>query len=139
MCRTKIVCTLGPASSDEITLRGLMQAGMDVARVNFSHGDHETHAQTIALLRQLANEEGKLVAIMADLQGPKLRVGEIVGEPVHLEQGTEFTLTTRPVPGSSEAVHLPHAEIVRDFISGMTDEYFLSQCPESMRPSIQRM
>jgi pyruvate kinase len=118
MCRTKIVCTLGPASSDEITLRGLMQAGMDVARVNFSHGDHETHAQTIALLRQLATEEGKLVAIMADLQGPKLRVGEIVDEPVHLEQGTKFTLTTRSVPGSSEAVHLPHAEIVRDLSTG---------------------
>jgi len=95
-----------------------MQAGMDVARVNFSHGDQETHARTISLLRRLADEEGKLVAIMADLQGPKLRVGEIIEEPVQLEKGTEFTLTTRPVPGSSEAVHLPHPEIVRDLSLG---------------------
>jgi pyruvate kinase len=114
MCRTKIVCTLGPATSDETAVRGLMQAGMDVARINFSHGDHETHARTIALLRSLAAEEGKLIAIMADLQGPKLRVGEIAAGQVRLVQGDEFRLTTRAVPGSSEAVHLPHPEIVRD-------------------------
>jgi pyruvate kinase len=118
MCRTKIVCTLGPASSDETTVRGLMQAGMDVARINFSHGDHKTHAQTIAMLRRLSNQEGKLVAIMADLQGPKLRVGEIASEQIRLEQGSEFALTTRPVPGSSEAAHLPHPEIVRDLNLG---------------------
>lgn len=118
MCRTKIVCTLGPATADEGTLRGLMQAGMDVARINFSHGDHETHAQTIASLRQLSVEEDKLVAIMADLQGPKLRVGEIAGGQVHLKRGNEFALTTGPVSGSSEAVHLPHPEIVRDLAVG---------------------
>ncbi len=114
MCRTRIVCTLGPATRQETMLRGLMQAGMDVARVNFSHGDQATHAETISLLRRLAAEEGKLVAIMADLQGPKLRVGDIEGGQVQLEQGNSFTLTTRTVPGSSEAVNLPHPEIVRD-------------------------
>jgi pyruvate kinase len=118
MCRTKIVCTLGPATSDEMTLRGVMQAGMDVARVNFSHGDHETHAQTIASLRRLSAEEEKLVAIMADLQGPKLRVGEITGGQVHLKRGDEFTLTAHAVPGSAEAVHLPHPEIVHDLSLG---------------------
>jgi pyruvate kinase len=118
MCRTKVVCTLGPATRDETTLRGLMQAGMDVARINFSHGDQETHAQTIALLRRLSNEEDKLVAIMADLQGPKLRVGDIAEGQVQLEQGDEFTLTTRPVSGSPEVVHLPHPEIVRDLSLG---------------------
>lgn len=118
MCRTKIVCTLGPASSEEAILRGLMQAGMDVARVNFSHGDHETHAQTIRLLRCLATQENKLVAIMADLQGPKLRVGDIAEGQINLKRGDEFRLTTRPVPGSSEAVHLPHPEIVRDLSVG---------------------
>jgi pyruvate kinase len=114
MCRTKIVCTLGPATSAPGTLRGLMQAGMDVARINFSHGDHETHARTIAALRQLSEEEGKLVAIMADLQGPKLRVGEIAGGQVQLEQGAKFALTTCSTSGSSLAVHFPHPEIVRD-------------------------
>ena len=104
MCRTKVVYTLGPATRDETTLRGLMQAGMDVARVNFSHGDQETHAQTIALLRRLSSEEDKLVAIMADLQGPKLRVGDIAEGQVQLEQGDEFTLTTRLVSGSPEVV-----------------------------------
>jgi pyruvate kinase len=114
MCRTKIVCTLGPATSQDETMRGLMQAGMDVARVNFSHGDHETHAQTIALVRRLATEEEKLVAVMADLQGPKLRIGDVAGGQTFLQQGDEFTLTTRQVAGSSAAVHLPHPEIVRD-------------------------
>ncbi len=118
MCRTKIVCTLGPATGDESALRGLLQAGMDVARVNFSHGAHTTHAHIISELRRVAAEEGKLVAVMADLQGPKLRVGEIVGDQVHLRQGAQFTLTTRPVPGSAEEVHLPHPEIVRDLTIG---------------------
>jgi pyruvate kinase len=114
MCRTKIVCTLGPATADELTLRGLMQAGMDVARINFSHGDRDTHADTIAMLRRLAEEENRLVSIMADLQGPKLRVGEIEGGEIQIKKGAEFRLTTQPVPGSADAVHLPHPEIVRD-------------------------
>lgn len=118
MGRTKIVCTLGPASSDESTMRGLMEAGMDVARINFSHGDHATHEKTIALVRRLSEQEGKLVAIMGDLQGPKLRVGEIEGGPINIQKGARFALTTRPVPGSSEEVHLPHPEIVRDLRTG---------------------
>lgn len=118
MCRTKIVCTLGPATNDETTLRGLMQAGMDVARVNFSHGDHATHARMIEMLRRLATEEGKLCSVMADLQGPKLRIGDIAGGKVRLNDGDEFILTTRHVPGSREAVHLPHPEIVRDLTIG---------------------
>lgn len=95
-------------------MRGLMRAGMDVARVNFSHGDHETHARTIALLRRLAAEENKLVATMADLQGPKLRIGEIANDRTTVHQGNDLILTTRPVQGSSKEVHLPHPEIVRD-------------------------
>ncbi len=114
MCRTKIVCTLGPSTATDEALRGLLQAGMDVARINFSHGDHDTHAQTIAALRRLAQQEDKLVAVMADLQGPKLRIGEIAEGQVLLQQGEPFTLTTRPVPGSPHRVHLPHPEIVRD-------------------------
>ncbi len=114
MCRTKIVCTLGPATANDETLRGLMQAGMDVARVNFSHGNHQTHAQTIASLRRLSDEEDKLVAIMADLQGPKLRVGEIAGGQIRLKQGDTFYLSTDPTPGSPQAAHFPHPEVVRD-------------------------
>ena len=118
MCRTKIVSTMGPATSDEKTVRGMMQAGMDVARVNFSHGNRATHAQTIGLVRRLAADEGRLVAIMADLQGPKLRIGEIAAGHVDLSEGDEFTLTTRPVRGSSGAVHFPHSEVFRDLTVG---------------------
>ena len=75
--KTKIVCTIGPASSDRETLRALIRAGMDVARVNFSHGTRETHSETIHLVRRTAAEEEAIVAVLADLQGPKLRIGRL--------------------------------------------------------------
>lgn len=75
--RTRIVATIGPASSNEEVIRGMIRAGMDVARINFSHGDHETHARNIATIRKVAAEEDAVVAIMGDLQGPKIRLGKI--------------------------------------------------------------
>jgi pyruvate kinase len=111
MRRTKIVCTLGPASQSEETLREMIRAGMDVARINFSHGDHETHARNIVLARRLAQEEGRVLAVMGDLQGPKLRVGEIATQ-VTLREGQDFNLTTRPVPGDDREVNLPHPEVI---------------------------
>lgn len=117
MRRTKIVCTLGPASQSEETLREMIRAGMDVARINFSHGDHQIHARNIALLRRLAQEEGRVLAVMGDLQGPKLRVGEIAAQ-VTLRQGTDFNLTTRPVPGDDREVNFPHSEVIRDVQPG---------------------
>ncbi|HEX7019721.1 MAG TPA: pyruvate kinase [Gemmatimonadaceae bacterium] len=76
-CRTKIVCTLGPSSSSRDALRSLMEAGLNVARVNFSHGTHEAHARTIALVREVADELKRPVAILGDLQGPRIRVGDL--------------------------------------------------------------
>ena len=111
MRRTKIVCTLGPASQSEETLREMIRAGMDVARINFSHGDHETHARNSALVRRLAQEEGRVLAVMGDLQGPKLRVGEIAAQ-VTLREGQDFNLTTRPVPGDDREVNFPHPEVI---------------------------
>ena len=73
----KIVATLGPSSSDEATLRELIAAGMDVARLNFSHGTHEDHAEKVKLLRKLSDELGKPISILMDLQGPKLRIGKL--------------------------------------------------------------
>ena len=73
----KIVATLGPASSDEAVLTEMVKAGLDVARLNFSHGEHETHAEMIALIRQISTKLGKPVSILLDLQGPKLRVGNL--------------------------------------------------------------
>nr|MDQ3082863.1 pyruvate kinase [Gemmatimonadota bacterium] len=89
--RTKIVCTLGPASSTEEGIRGLMQAGMNVARLNFSHGTHAQHAETIATLRRLSRERSHPVALLGDLQGPRIRVGDIPGE-IHVQQGDDLIL-----------------------------------------------
>ena len=77
MHRTKIVCTIGPATNSAEKMRALMHAGMNVARINFSHGDHDAHRESIATLREVAEQERCLIAIIADLQGPKLRVGDI--------------------------------------------------------------
>jgi len=118
MSRTKIVCTIGPASRSPDVIRSLIRAGMDVARINFSHGDQPTHAQSIATLRQVAEEEGELVAIMADLQGPKLRVGEIEGEGIELCEGGVVTLTARPRPGVRDEIPVPHPELLRILQAG---------------------
>jgi len=120
MSRTKIVCTIGPASSSPDVMRGLIQAGMNVARINFSHGDHATHARSIATLRQIAGQEGRLVAMMADLQGPKLRVGEIEGEAVELREGDIVILTSRPRPDATNEIPVPHPELLRDLRAGQT-------------------
>ena len=88
MKKAKIVCTIGPASRDEKILAGLIDAGMDVARVNFSHGTHEEHGEVIRRIRSLSDT----VAVMQDLQGPKIRVGEIGGEGMKLTAGEEVTL-----------------------------------------------
>ena len=118
MPRTKIVCTIGPASSSPDVMRELLRAGMSVARINFSHGDHATHARAIATLRQVAAEEGQLVALMADLQGPKLRVGEIEGGAVELHEGDLVVLTPHPRPGVTAEIPLPHPELLRDLQAG---------------------
>lgn len=120
MPRTKIVCTIGPASDSPEMMRELIRAGMDVARINFSHGDHATHGRAIATLRQVAEEEGRLVAVMADLQGPKLRVGEIEGETVELCKGDLVTLTARPHSGMADEIPIPHPELLRDLLIDQT-------------------
>jgi pyruvate kinase len=112
MIRTKIVCTLGPASDDEDIMRAMIRAGMSVARINFSHGDHATHAARIERVRRIAREENVVLAVLGDLQGPKLRVGQIAGDAVMLHAGQEITLTLRDVPGSAQEVTLPHPELV---------------------------
>ena len=89
--RTKIVCTLGPSTATDDTIRGLIEAGMNVARVNFSHGTHDQHAATIALVRRLAKASGKPIAILGDLQGPRIRIGDLPA-PLMLEVGGDVTL-----------------------------------------------
>jgi len=110
--KTKIVCTLGPASSDESVLGKMVRAGMDVARINFSHGTQEEHARTIERVRRVAEAEQATVAVMADLQGPKLRIGALA-EPLNLRPGDWISLTTQAADGSHHAIPLPHPEIIR--------------------------
>jgi pyruvate kinase len=93
--RTKIVATLGPASQDEKTIRGLIKAGMNVARLNLSHGDHEEHARLYGLLRKVAQKSTKPICILLDLQGPKVRIGKLPGDAIRLTPNEKVTLTTR--------------------------------------------
>lgn len=116
--RTKIVATIGPSSWDEDKLRRMIQAGMDVARINFSHGDHERHKQTIEAVRRIAEDERRVVAILSDIQGPKIRIGA-VKEPVDLRQNDKITLTLDEADGTDNVVTLPHPEFIRDITPGM--------------------
>ncbi len=112
MNRTKMVCTVGPAVDTDEHIRALIRAGMSVARVNFSHGDHATHAARIERVRRISREENAIVAILGDLQGPKLRVSKIAGGPVMTVPDQSITLTLREVAGDAHEVTLPHPELV---------------------------
>ena len=107
----KIVATLGPASSDEAMIRKLFEAGADVFRLNMSHGDQADHRARHAAIRKVEAETGRPIAILADLQGPKLRVGTFAGDGAELVDGARFRLDLDPAPGGPDRVGLPHPEI----------------------------
>lgn len=107
----KIVATLGPASSDKETIRALNEAGADVFRLNMSHGTHAEQAARHALIREIEAETGRPIAILADLQGPKLRVGTFAAGAVELDEGRAFRLDLDPAEGDDDRVCLPHPEI----------------------------
>jgi pyruvate kinase len=110
--RTKIIATLGPASSSAEVISRLFQAGADVFRLNFSHGVHDDHAARIAIIRDLEQKFDRPIGILADVQGPKLRVGRFGGGRVQLQTGQPFTLDLNPTPGDVRRVNLPHPEII---------------------------
>ena len=101
--KTKIVSTIGPATQSPEMLAKLLDAGMNIARINFAHGDLATHRQVIRDLRRVAIAMHKRVAIMGDLPGPKIRLGDIAGGPVELERDTHFTLVTDEIVGDVRA------------------------------------
>jgi pyruvate kinase len=111
--RTKIVATLGPASSSAEVIERLFLAGADVFRLNFSHGSHADHAERIATIRALEEKVGRPIGILADVQGPKLRVGRFQGGRVQLQTGQPFRLDLNPTPGNVSRVQLPHIEIIQ--------------------------
>ncbi len=122
--KTKIVCTIGPASDSPATLQEMIQAGMNVARLNFSHGDFQSHRETIKKIRTASEAVGKRIAIMADLPGPKMRIGELAEEPVELKAGDPFTLTTEDIAGDAARVSVSFARLPKAVKPG--DRLFLN-------------
>lgn len=120
MRKTKIVCTIGPATRSPERLEQLIEAGMDVARLNFSHGSQEEHGQVMAEVRRIARQWGRPVAILQDLAGPKIRIGPIADAPIILESGQTFTITNRNVPGSVKEVSLTYKDLPKDVRAGDT-------------------
>ena len=116
--KTKILATLGPASSDETMIRKLAEAGADVFRINMSHADHDLMRTLVARIRNVERGLGRPIGILADLQGPKLRVGKFAEGSASLTPGQHFVLDDDPTPGNSERVHLPHPEILRSVEPG---------------------
>jgi pyruvate kinase len=117
--RSKIICTLGPASDSAEMVVRLMQAGMDVARLNFSHGTHAEHARTIAHIREASGRQAKPIAILADLQGPKIRTGALEGGgPVSLRAGQRFVITTANTPGTTAGVSTTYKGLPREVRRG---------------------
>ena len=109
--RTKIVATAGPATSDEQTLTSLIQAGVDVVRLNFSHGSHEEHAAMIDLVRKISKNLDRPVTLLQDLQGPKIRTGEVKNDGITLEKGQPLTLTTEKIIGDEQRIPVDFAQL----------------------------
>lgn len=118
MPRAKIVCTLGPASSTPERIGELIDAGMNVARLNFSHGSHEDHAKMLHTVRAEADRRGKAVAALLDLQGPKIRVGRFANGQIELRPGTEFTITTENIVGDEKRVSTTYSMLPSDVKPG---------------------
>jgi pyruvate kinase len=132
--RTKIVCTLGPATGSLERVRALIDAGMDVARLNFSHGSREQHASMYAAVRQASDDAGRAVGVMADLQGPKIRLGQFEGGAAVLESGSTFTVTTEPGTGTSERAWVSYEALAREMAPGDTlliDDGMIKLCAVS--------
>src|SRR5262249_53324420 len=119
MRRTKIVATIGPATSSPEKIAHLIDAGMDVARLNFSHGTHEDHAQRIALLREAAGKAARPLAILQDLQSPKIRTGSLAGHtPVVLHPGDRFDITTHDISGTASRASTTYTQLPHDVQPG---------------------
>lgn len=120
MRKTKIVCTIGPASASTEMQIELIKAGMDVARINFSHGSAEIYAKRIENLRNAAARTGKPIAIMTDLQGPKIRVGELESERIYLAKGSLVNITPEPIAGNARRFTINYPHLIRDVGIGNT-------------------
>lgn len=120
MRRTKIVCTIGPASEKKETLRELVRAGMNVARLNFSHGSHEEHLQRIQCIREVEREQGTRIAILLDTKGPEIRTGVLKQDQVELRTGDKIILTTEEIEGDASRVSVSFKKLPEDVSPGST-------------------
>lgn len=121
MKKTKIICTMGPNTNDETMMRKLVQNGMDIARFNFSHGDHEEQKGRMDMLKKIREEENKPIAILLDTKGPEIRTGVLKdGKKVQLEAGETFTLTTDEIVGDNKIVSITYKGLVEDVKAGST-------------------
>ena len=118
-CRTKIICTLGPACDNEETLKSLIEEGLDGARFNFSHGTHPEHLERIQRFRKVEKEMGQKLPCILDTKGPEIRLGKFA-QPVVLQQGQKFTLTTKEVDGDINQSYISHKGITKDLKPGNT-------------------
>jgi pyruvate kinase len=117
--RAKIICTIGPACNTEAAMRDLLRLGMDIARLNFSHGTHEDHAHNILRLRRAADRERRTVCILQDLQGPKIRTGKLKGrEPVLLKTGSVVTITPQDIAGTAAHISTTFPDLARELTAG---------------------
>ena len=118
MCKTKIICTIGPSSDSPKRIADLIRGGMNVARLNFSHGSMEEHAEKIHLIRKLSLKMGSYVAILQDLPGPKIRIGQVPPPGIRIETGQTFTLTGRAIMGSKESVSITYPDLPNEVRKG---------------------
>jgi pyruvate kinase len=116
--KTKIVCTIGPASQSVETLMKLIEAGMDVARLNFSHGTREQHLQTISNLKEASKRTGEYITILQDLSGPKIRTGRLKEKSVEIRTGSRYSFTTRDILGDAQLVSTTYQQLPRDIEIG---------------------
>jgi len=116
--RAKIVCTLGPASSSPAQVAALVAAGLDVARLNMSHGDHDAHRAAYEAVRAASDASGRSAGVLVDLQGPKIRLGRFAAGPVTLAEGREFTITWEDVPGDQGEVSVSYRGLAGDVRPG---------------------
>jgi len=118
MRKTKIVCTLGPATNDKEIIKKVVEEGMDVARMNFSHGDHAEHKQRMDLVKAAEKETGKTVGIMLDTKGPEIRTGEMKDDRIQLEAETELVITQEDVEGTAEMISVSYKDLAQDMEIG---------------------
>ena len=120
MRKTKIICTIGPASSDADTFAAMCRAGLNVARLNFSHGTHEEHKQKLDMIKRVREELGLPIAIMLDTKGPEYRIKTFKNGEIMLHDGDDFTFTTREVEGDETIVSVSYSDLARDLEVGDT-------------------